>query len=863
MSPPPPEGPRLPAPDPLSRDAPLPNPLPRPAGELEALERIWPRPRGWRWPTMVNNNWIGAIYIATALGVFVLAGCMALLMRAQLAVPENDLIGHALYNQLFTTHGTMMMFLFAVPIVEAFAVYLLPALLGARDLPFPRLGAFAFWAYALGSVFFFSSIFFGIAPDGGWFIYPPLTSAKYSPGINIDMWLLGIGFIEISAIAGAIEIIVGVLRTRAPGMTLSRMPILAWALLVFAAMIVLAFPAVIWGTVLLELERAFHWPFFVPEKGGDPLLWQHLFWFFGHPEVYIIFIPAAGMVSMIIPAMVQARLVGYGLVVMALVGTGFLSFGLWVHHMYTTGIPQLSLSFFSAASFAVAIPTGIQVFAWIATIASGRPRMQVPFLFILGFLFIFVLGGLTGVMVAIVPFDWQVHDTYFIVAHLHYVLIGGMVFPVFAGIYYWAPTASGRTLSRRLGTWAFGLLFVGINLAFFPMHISGLMGMPRRVWTYPAGMGLDLWNMLSTLGAVVAALGVAVVLVDLARNFRMGQQSDSAVGGNPYEGGTLEWLPQGNYAARSIPRIVSREPLWDDPDLAENVKQGRYFMPGTITGRRETMVTSPVEARPQYVAVIAGPGWAHLIAAVFTAFFFFALTFKLVWIAAACSVVAVAAIIRWLWAGTDFGPLHEPADVGGGLRLPVYVSGGQSLGWWAMAVLLLVDGSIFACLIFTHGFLWLVNGDAAWPPPGTLLPAPVAPAIAAALLLASAAAFRIADLLLRRGRRWLMSAAVLVALVLLQAGLGLDLWAWWAAGVRPTANSFAAAVFANHAWQGVHAAATLAMALYVAARAWAGLLDPVRRVSFDTVSLFWYYTIAQALVGLALTHGFPRGLGGP
>jgi cytochrome c oxidase subunit I+III len=854
----PPDNPaEAPAPDPLSPYAPLPNPLPRPQGELEELERVWASPHGWRFPwTEVNNVWIGLFYLGTALLFFVLAGVLALLMRAQLAAPQSDLIGHELYNQLFTTHGTVMMFLFAVPAVEAMGVYLLPAMLAARDLPFPRLSAYAFWAYAIGGLAFFSSIFFGAAPDGGWFMYPPLTSKEYSPGINADMWLLGIGFIEISAIAGAIEIVVGVLRNRAPGMTLDRMPLFAWAMLVFAAMIVFAFPAVIWATVLLELERAFGWPFFIAEKGGDPLLWQHLFWFFGHPEVYIIFLPAAGMVSMIIPAMVQTRLVGYGLVAMALVGTGFLSFGLWVHHMYATGIPQLSLSFFSAASFAVSVPTGVQVFAWIATVASGRPGVQVPMLFVLGFLFIFVLGGLTGVMVAVVPFDWQAHDTYFIVAHLHYVLIGGMVFPLLAALYYWAPSASGRTLSRRLGLWAFWLLFLGVNLTFFPMHISGLMGMPRRVYTYPAGMGLAIWNQLSTAGAVIAAAGVAVVAWDLIRNFRVSNND-----GNPYNGGTLEWLPQGNYAARSIPRVGSREPLWDDPDLPEQVKQGRHFLPGTATGRRETIVTSPVEARPQYLAIIPGPGWAHVIAAVGTAGFFLSLTLELVWTAFLFGAVGVAAVVWWLWTGTDHGPVGESADIGGGLRLPVYVTGSDSVGWWAMVVLLLVDLTTFCCIGFTHGFLWLVNGDAGWPPAGTVLPDLAAPAIAAALVLSSGALLWAADLLLRHGRVRLMPLAVLAALVLLLWGLGSDLRALWEAGVRPAANSFGAAVYANQFWQGLHAAVVFVMALYLAARTWAKLVDPVRRVTFDTVRLFWIYTVVQALAGMALTHLFPRGLG--
>ena len=848
---------RAPAIDPLAPDAPLPNSLPRPAGELEELERVWQRPRGWRFPTVVNNNWIGVLYLGTALLFFVLAGMLALLMRAQLAVPENDLISPGLYNELFTTHGTIMMFLFAVPAVEATGVYLLPAMLAARDLPFPRLSAYAFWAYAIGGLVFFTSIFYGAAPDGGWFMYPPLTSKQYSPGINADFWLLGIGFIEISAIAGAIEIIVGVLRNRAPGMTLARMPIFAWAMLVFAAMIVFAFPAVIWATILLELERAFGWPFFVAEKGGDPLLWQHLFWFFGHPEVYIIFLPAAGMVSMMLPTMVQARLVGYGLIAAALVGTGFLSFGLWVHHMYATGIPQLSLSFFSAASFAVSVPTGIQIFAWLATIASGRPRMQVPMLFILGFLFIFILGGLTGVMVAVVPFDWQTHDTYFIVAHLHYVLIGGMVFPLVGALYYWASSASGEPLSRRLGTWAFWLLFTGVNLTFFPMHISGLRGMPRRVYTYPEGMGLDLLNQLSTAGAVLTAVGVAVVVWDLFRHFRISEDA----GANPYGGGTLEWLPQGNYAARSIPRIHSREPLWDDPQLAEHVQQGRYFLPGTLTGRRETIVTSPVEARPQYVAIIPGPGWAHVIAAVGTAGFFLSLTGAFVWTAFLFGVVALMAVVWWLWTGTDHGRIRDDGDIGGGLRLPVYLTGPDSVGWWATVVLLLVDFVIFCCIVFTHAYLWLVNGDAAWPPPGAILPPLTTTAAAAALTAASGALVWAGDALLRRGRVMLMTCAVLSALVLMSAGLALDFGSLWSAGLRPTAHSFGAAVYANQFWQGLHLGVTFIMALYLAARGWAGLIDPVRRVTFDTVRLFWLYTVGQALMGMAVTHLFPRGLG--
>jgi cytochrome c oxidase subunit I+III len=458
-------------------------------------------------------------------------------------------------------HGTVMMFLFAIPVVEAIAVYLLPGMLGARDLPFPRLSAYAYWAYAFGGLAFFCTLFVGLAPDGGWFMYPPLTGTKYSPGMNADFWLLGIGFIEISAIAGAIELIVGILFTRAPGMTLSRMPVYAWAMLVVGVMIVFAFPAIIAGTALLEMERAFDWPFFIAERGGDPLLWQHLFWFFGHPEVYIIFLPAAGMVSTMIPTIAGQPLVGRGTVIVALVAVGFFSFALWAHHMFTAGLGLMSMSFVSVASMAVAVPTSIQVFAWIATLWRGTIRMSAPALFLLGFMFIFVLGGLTGVMVAVLPFDWQVHDTYFIVAHFHYVLIGGMVFPVFAAMYYWLPLVNGNLLSERLARWIFGLMFGGFNIAFFPMHLTGLLGMPRRVYTYGAEQGWGLLNMVSTVGAFLFAGGVLLFIVDAVRALRR----PARAAGNPWRASTLEWLPSEDYATRSIPQVDSADPLWDRP----------------------------------------------------------------------------------------------------------------------------------------------------------------------------------------------------------------------------------------------------------------------------------------------------------
>jgi cytochrome c oxidase subunit I+III len=810
----------------------------RPEGEVEELNRIWHAPGGWARLTVVNNNYVGLWYVSAAFLFFLLAGVLALGMRVQLALPLQGFLPQETYNQFFTMHGTIMMFLFAVPMMEALGVMLLPQMLAARDLPFPRLSAYAFWAYFVGGLCFFASLFVGLAPNGGWFMYPPLTSTTYSPGINADFWLLGIGFIEISAIAGAIEIIVGVLRTRAPGMTLREMPIFAWGMLVFAGMIIIAFPSVILCTLFLELERALNWPFFDPTRGGDPLLWQHLFWFFGHPEVYIIFLPAAALVSMMIPALARTRLVGHNLIVLAFLATAFISFGVWSHHMFTTGMPRLSVGFFSAASMAVSVPAGIQVFSWIATFASGKPRYNTPTLFVLGGLIIFVMGGLTGVMVAMVPFDWQVHDTYFIVAHLHYVLIGGAVFPLFGVFYYWVGMTSSRALSERLGRWTFWLLFIGMHVTFLPMHLTGFMGMPRRVYTYLPGAELTFTNFLSTVGAFILAAGVILFLIDLARNFRFTVEDDA---GNIYGGGTLEWLPTGLYSTRSIPLVRSRYPLWDDPDICKDVESGRYFLPNAPTGLRETLITSPIRAEPEYLQIMPGPSPWPLFAAITTAGFFLLLTIQAYTPSIVSGILAVLCVLRWLWE-TDRPVTPEKVDVGAGIMLPTYVTGPRTHGWWAMIILLIVIFMLFLMTIFSYLYLFGVQPRFWQAPPDPRTLAPVLACYAAAAALAWLGRHLLAR---DKSTLWSPTTATIFGGIALLPALVVDYWIWRAAGLDPVLTGQGAVVHAFLAQQAMLTGIAVLMIAYLAARTSRGLVTRPRNNSVDLVTLFVSYTAVQ------------------
>jgi cytochrome c oxidase subunit I+III len=685
-----------------------------PSGELqraqeERLRRAWKTPEGWRYWSSVNNTIVGVWYAAATFFFFLFAGALALLMRTQLAVPNNTFLSAETYNQVFTLHGSVMMFLFALPIFEAIAVLLLPQMLGARDLPFPRLSAFGFWAFLLGGIFLCGLIFFNAAPRGGWFMYPPLTS-NYQPDIGADIWLLGFSFIEVAAIAAAVEMIVGTLKCRPPGMRINLIPLYAWYILVAAAMILFAFPPLIAGSLLLEVERAFHWPFFNPAGGGDPLLWQHLFWLFGHPEVYIIFLPSVALIAMIVPTFARRAMVGYSWVVLAAVGTGFLSFGLWVHHLFTTGLPGVSLGLFSAASEAVAIPTGVQIFCFMATVAAGRYVHSTPMLWTMGALVIFVLGGLTGVMVALAPVDFQAHDTFFVVAHLHYVLIGGAVFPIIAGFYYFFPLINGKKLSDKLGKISFWLAFIGFNVTFLPMHLTGLRGMPRRVFTYQSGLGFDALNLISTIGAFILAAGVAVIVWDLIRP----KKREPYAARNPWNAGTPEWaqeMPGEEWGIRSIPEIDSRYPLWDQPDFLRDIDEGRFYLPDAEEGLRETLITSVIDARPQQCQRLPGSSFIPLLAALATGGFFIFGTYHLWLLALGSLVLATGVICYWLWTGTATVPEKAEKDVGLGLTLPLYQSGPVSVGWWAVFITMLADLTAFISLVFGYFFFWTVRPD--------------------------------------------------------------------------------------------------------------------------------------------------------
>jgi cytochrome c oxidase subunit 1 len=515
----------------------------------------------WSWITTVDHKRIGILYGVTAFLMFVTGGIEALIMRAQLLQPEQDLVSPEVYNQLFTMHGTTMIFLAIMPLGAAFFNFMIPLQIGARDVAFPRLNAFSYWVFLAGAMILNFSWFLGGAPNAGWFAYAPITSTVFNPGHGIDYWVLSLLVLGIGSVAAGFNFVVTIINMRAPGMSLMRMPLFTWMTLLTSLLLILAFPVITVALIELLLDRLFGANFFNVAAGATPLLWQHLFWVFGHPEVYILILPAMGIVSEVIPTFSKKPLFGYPVVVLSGVIIGFMGWMVWSHHMFTVGLGPVANSVFALTTMAIAVPTGVKIFNWIATMWKGSIDFKSPMLFAVGFVWLFIIGGLSGVMHSSASSDAQQQDTYFVVAHIHYVLFGGSLMAIFSGIYYWWPKMTGRLMNETLGKINFWLMFISMNIAFFPMHFLGLNGMPRRIYTYDGSMGWDLWNAVSTAGAFALALSVVVFIVNALRSVRSGE----IAGADPWDARTLEWSissPPPEYNFEQIPTVHGRDPFW-------------------------------------------------------------------------------------------------------------------------------------------------------------------------------------------------------------------------------------------------------------------------------------------------------------
>jgi cytochrome c oxidase subunit I+III len=811
---------------------------------IDRMDRVWRTPAGIiGFLTAVNHRVIGARYIATGLFFFLLAGIAALVMRIQLAVPEANIINPHLYNQLFTLHGTTMMFLFAVPIMEGIGIYFVPLMIGARDMAFPRLNAFGYWIYLISGLTLWFSLLINDAPDGGWFNYVPLTDIRFSPGLGIDFWATMITFLEVAALVAAVELIITIFLQRAPGMSLNRTPLFVWAELVMSFMIVFAMPVLMVASVELALDRTINTHFFRTEMGGDPLLWQHLFWFFGHPEVYIILVPALGIVSSIIATFSRRPIVGYVPLILSFVAIGFFSFGLWVHHMYASGLPPLGLSFFTVASFTIAIPSGIQIFSAIATMWHGRPVLATPMLFILGFIFIFVLGGISGVMIASVPFDWQVHDTYFIVAHFHYVLVGGMVFPLFGGIYYWFPKITGRLMDETLGKWHFWIMFIGFNATFFIMHLTGFFGMPRRVYTFIPGLGWEIPNLISTVGAFILGGSTLIFLYNVMKS----RTSGALAGDNPWNAGTLEWgtgSPPPNYNFEVIPSVASPYPLWEPaPDPAyeadrKNIEQDRF---GLRANRRETLGTSWLDAVPVQRIHLPGPTIVPFLASLAVAFTFIGFIFHVIFVPIGALLVFIT-FVAWHWPRGDDWDLSDEKVREGlpsstiatryGVRPPFY---------WGMAMLILIEVVVFGALMSSYYFLRSSNVE--WPIGGIDPPKLLLPTINAFILFASSIPMYLSDKAIEKGNQRGLAIGLTISILLAIVFLIVKVVEYSGNDYTWSTNAYGSIVWTITGFHSAHVLALILKTIVIATLAWKGYFTAERKAGISANGLYWHFVV--------------------
>ena len=628
-----------------------------PAGHraTERLERIWTERHGvLGWLTTTDHKRIGLMYLFASLALFAAGGVEALLMRTQLIRADNGLVGPSAYDQLFTLHGITMIFLFVIPIsTGAFGNYLLPLMIGARDMAFPRLNALSFWIFLSSGLLIYTSLLIGSAPDAGWFNYVPLANAQFSPGPNIDFYCLGLILNGISSLATSVNFIVTIFKGRAPGMSINRMPLFCFAFLAVSFALLFALPPLTVALGQLELDRQVGTHFYDVTRGGDPVLWQHLFWIFGHPEVYIIILPAFGIATAIIPTFTRRRMVAFPLVALAEILVAFIGFGVWVHHMFAVGLSTITTIYFAAASLIIVVPSGIQLFAWITTILTGKPRFKTPLLWIIGFIVLFIVGGLTGIMFAAIPFDQQLTDTYFVVAHFHYVIFGAAIFPLLGGMFYWFPKVTGRMYHERVGQLSFWLTFVGMNLTFFPMHIVGLLGMPRRQYTYPSGLGWTGLNVLESIGAYVLAAGLLLVVGNLAVSLFRGERA----GNDPFGGDTLEWStssPPPNYNYAVIPRVSSPYPMWDEEDRdadARNLERGE----SVLARGHETPSSTVLDAEWDEILDMPSESWSPILLAATLAGTFTMLLLQHYVTAAVFGGAALLVLAGWHW--------REPQEV--------------------------------------------------------------------------------------------------------------------------------------------------------------------------------------------------------
>ncbi len=629
------------------------------------IQMARPEPTGLlSWLGTVDHKKIGILYIVSALVFFVIGGIEALLMRIQLGAPNNTFLSPDVYNQLMTMHGTTMVFLAIMPLNTGLGNYAVPLMIGARDMAFPRLNALSIWLFILGGLMLYSSFMLGGAPAAGWFAYAPLTEKAYSPTHGMDYWVLGLTLTGVASIAGSVNFIVTILNMRAPGLRLNRMPLFVWMMLVTSFILIFAFPSLTAAQIMLLFDRNYGTRFFDAAQGGNPILWQHLFWFFGHPEVYIMILPAFGMVSEILPTFSRKPIFGYAFIAYSGVAIGFLGFMVWAHHMFAVGLGPLADAFFSGASMLIAVPTGVKIFNWIGTLYGGSINMKTPLYFAVGFIAMFIIGGISGITLGSPPINLQQTDSYYVVAHFHYVLFGGAMLGIFAGIYYWYPKMTGRMYNERLGKIHFWLTLIAFNVTFGPMHAVGTEGMPRRIFTYEAGLGWDFWNLIETIGAFALAAGVLLFLWNLLASLRNGEPAPA----DPWDGATLEWAtpsPPPVYNFAKIPTVYSRRPLWDVkyPDL--EVAHVPGARPQSRAERAAETVTSPQEKRDQGPISVHMPSatYGPLVVSIGLTILFYGIIYTFILAIVGLVTMFVGMFMWFLSASEDSAP-HGAHDAG-------------------------------------------------------------------------------------------------------------------------------------------------------------------------------------------------------